>query len=560
MPLKLDPHEQQVLAPWYFWLSLVCSSSKSQKYLSQLCVESLLSAQESGLNWGPPYIVLPLILSLSPDLDAQDQIHVLLNNERLSTELRESLRQVIYSSETVPPFNTLWSLAKRKLLLIDQSLISQLIGFCLATLINSRLDMMTISQRKALQKNSLDLTSLRLLLDETDYPASDQSSLFDRSNSIFNSQFPSVIPEERLNDLSLLTQYLSHGQTQTSSNHDHHQLKPELFGLVQYFEALYQPSRRLLYTRLARANESMGKSSISSFKEMQLKQKSRAEYISQQVNQSGAVKALGRSGRLEHLAYSEWANLDEELVPDLDYFYLKWAENELIYLERDHQQQQKSKWSLTHHFTDPLRMSSSSQIDEKFGLGLLSWLHLVSLQVSQALKVHLGKQSLTIDWIWKEMAESQNLIKKQQAAHEFFAAECDVFSLLNPLISHPKSSSHGQRFIHHKSQNISNKNHSGLSPRHQLRVSYSSQMLSQLSAHELHLYLGQDFQWQINLKPEYSSRLKLNTHWLNSSNIISIQNKPPKTQVLNAFKSFSHLSQSLFYILSLMIQDIDKQS
>ena len=560
MPLKLAPYEQQVLAPWHFWLSLLCSSSKSQKHLSRLCVESLLSAQESGLNWGPPYIVLPLILSLSPDLDAQDQIPILLNNERLSTEWREKLRQLIYSWETVPTFNTLWPLAKRKLLLIDQSLISQLIGFCLAELINHHLEMMTISQRKALQESSLDLTSLRLLLDETYYPVSDKSSPFDKSHSISDSQLPSVIPDNRLDDLSLLTLYLSHGQTQTSSNHNQHQFKPELFGLVQYFEALYQPSRRLLYTRLARANEPLGKSSISSFKEMQLKRKSRAEYISQQVDQSGAVKALGRSGRLEHLAYSEWAHLDEELIPDLDYFYLRWAENELIYLERDHQQQQTSKWSLTHHFTDPLRMSSSSQIDEQFGLGQLSWLHLVSLQVSQTLQAYLGSQSLTIDWFWKDMAESQNLIKKQQAHYEFFTAECEVFTLLNPLMIPPKCRTHNQRFIHHKSQTSSSENHSSLSPRHQIRVRYSSQILAQLSAHELHLYLGQDFQWQINLRPEYSSRLRLNTYWLNSSNFISTPTKQPKTQALNALKSFSHLSQSLFYILSLMIQDIDEQS
>ena len=203
---------------------------------------------------------------------------------------------------------------------------------------------------------------------------------------------------------------------------------------------------------------------------------------------------------------------------------------------------------------------SSSQIDEQFGLGILSWAHLVSLQVSQALQVQLGKQSLTVDWFWKEMAETKDTIKKKQSIHEFFKAEREVFSLLNPLILPLNSISHDRRFVHHEWHPPADENISSFSPVHQLKVSYSSQIPSQLSAYELHLCLGQDFQWQINLRPEHISQLKLNTRWLSSSGIISMQSGLPNPQALDAIKSLSHLSQSVFYALSLMIQHIDKQN
>ena len=53
---------------------------------------------------------------------------------------------------------------------------------------------------------------------------------------------------------------------------------------------------------------------------------------------------------------------------------------------------------------------------------------------------------------------------------------------------------------------------------HKLKVSYSSQKRSQLSAYELNIHFDQRAQWQIHLRPEYISKLKLNTYWLSSAN------------------------------------------
>ena len=551
MVLPLTPHEQQVLSPWYFWLSLACPNPANQKSLSQLCFFSLQAAQESGLNWGPPCIVIPLILSLNPDPCAANQLVTLLTHQQLSMDLRANLSRLVHSWEYLPNLNEAWPLAKRKLLVIDKSLTPQLIGFCLAELIKCHLQYLDNKSREALMSPLLDLTSLRLFVD--------QAQILSPAENISASYIP-FYQHDELSDLAVFNQLLDHISTNESVNHHIPKaFQAELLGLLQHFEALYQPSRRLLYTKLTRAYEYLGAFNFQSFQDIQLRRKRQSQHISQQVNQNGVIKALGRSGRLEHIAYSEWAYLNENLVPNLNYFYLKWAENDLIYLERDQHRLQTPKYLITHQFTESLHLNPISFTDEQFTLSILSWAHLVSLLVSQALQTHLGRASFSSQWLWSTHNEHQNAVKDNRATYQAFEAEREVFYLLNPLITQFEKDS--QQILRQKTidqdEYLLSAMRRNASTVHKLKVSYSSQKRSRLSAYELNIHFDQKAQWQIHLRPEYISKLKLNTHWLSSANFFQ-DNEALSTEGYVNKHSFSYLGQSLFYILSLMIHDIDR--
>ena len=299
------------------------------------------------------------------------------------------------------------ALAKRKLLVMDKSLAPQLIGFCLAELIKCHLQNLDNKSRETLMSPLLDLTSLRLLVDQAQILSPSKHTLSTTAENTSASHIPFYQYNE-LSDLAVLDQLLYHISANESVNHyTHNAFQAELLGLVQYFEILYQPSRRLLYTKLTRAYEYLKAFSFQNFQGLQLRRKKQSQHISQQVNQSGAIKALGRSGRLEHLSYSEWAYLNEDLIPNLNYFYLKWAENDLIYLERDQYRLQTPKYLITHQFTKSLYLNPISFTDEQFTLSILSWAHLVSLLVSQALQTYLGGASFSTQWLWSNHRTSK---------------------------------------------------------------------------------------------------------------------------------------------------------
>ncbi len=539
MTISIAQNEQQVLLQWQFYLSLACPNLKLQKKLKQLCVASLSSAQASGLNWGPACIAFPLILSLSPDPESHQQLSRLLHSEVLSSELQEKLTRCAFSWKSLDSLHQLWSTAKRKLLIIDHDLIPILIGYCLAELINDHLSALDESKRRACLSSPLDLTSLRLLINhhESVLP----SSLFNSQTQLEHYDY---VNDHRYNPLSdldhldtyLLAQELIHSPARSTQYKTHN--KSHLSVFVQHFETLYQASRRLLYFRLSQALDRLGLSYYHS-NPLRLNHQIQSQFSQQQVTQVGAIQALGHSGRLEDVAYSEWVTLGEEAAPGIDYFYLKWADHDLIYLERDQQKKQKQTWVFEHYFTETSQLLTVYN-DEEFGLSPLSWAHLISLWLSQALQHSLGPQFLSLHWLWQDLNQTDT--KTNQALYELHTTATEVFILLNPFIKQANQAALPHQETLSKSSN--NKT---------LKVIYSCQPIAQLKRSEINLCLGKKAQWSIHLRSELIAQLKLDEHALSSSQVKRLQQHPHPSSL-----SLVYCAHSLFKTISLMMLSLDK--
>lgn len=460
---RLTPIERNILQRWQFWLYLATSHPKQYVDLLERCITWTSVAHAEGLMASPPWLIIMLGLSLSPQLDDREYLHKLLGSSSLSLSAQTALNEIHEQWVMGNLQRSDWRLAQRKLLIIPSVHQPSLTGFCIAKLLK---DLSTIDN---LQIEPLDLTTLRLLKNLIKSPPQEA--------------FDHLIKVESAHVIAF----------HIALNHDHrHQSLPtssQHLGLIEHFEDLYTPSRRVLYHRLAHSLKRLGSDLSKPLYTLKTVHFSNFSQEVEHISLIGGVNALGKSGSLEQVSHSEWCMLGEEIGDGIDYFMLKWAERELLYFQRETWRYSGNNWHISWGFHELSSLIHCVQAD----LSLLSWLHLVSVWTSQALDASLELESLVSEWNWDPLDHHQ---KERQ----LLQAEIEVFTLFNPISSTEPVRKNGTDYT-------------------SLSVSFSTKMLARVHPNQLHICVNSEGDWRIQLHPLLSRKVKLATDTLSAKSI-----------------------------------------
>lgn len=396
----LTKTEAQVIERWVFWVRLsALIDERDSEWLISRVIEWAFACDREGLHKAPPWLILIFGLSLEQHPQDSQRLHRLLNAQALTDSARHCFQEIYHRWLTQVQKRDDWRLARRRLLILSHRTQAPMIGLCLAQILNPL---------KTLELDSceqIDLTSLKLWSDH----------------------HPRLIQQATRTELALQeSQRVERLCTQLS-----HHVYPmntlimtrSFIDLIQHFEALSSPARRILYQRIHsltqhfRLNIShhLHEPHNSSF--MLPDEASRVALV-------GELKGLGRSGKLEQVSYTEWSYLGEEVASGFDYFMLKYAERDLLYHQRDIMELSKSRWEIEWYFSDLTQLIERSE-----GLlSYLSWAHLISWMVTAQLKHDYGEERLSEAWIWSErplLEMTKRSLEEEQAVFSIIREESE---------------------------------------------------------------------------------------------------------------------------------------
>ena len=196
---------------------------------------------------------------------------------------------------------------------------------------------------------------------------------------------------------------------------------PQVFcGVIEHFEMLTLPSRRLEFERLLRTFSALGQP-------RQFDQNPNRRFAwtrerrTHTTSTTGELHSMSRRGSLERVCRSELLYLGQDVVPGVDGFALKWSEGDLIFYQRKQDEHNTTLRSWSWHFHDPDALAR-----DHVGLSKLSIAHLVSLWIQRAAHLHLGRESQgSLGVVWWSWGDAESL---SQSPHVHEAKE--LLSLL----------------------------------------------------------------------------------------------------------------------------------